>query len=112
MDIQTERDGATLVAKAQGRVDGTNASEFQDSLRDAIGDDDKAVVLDFEGLTYISSAGLRVLLLAAKDMRTANVKFVVCSLSQSVRDVFSISGFDQIIDIHDSQQDAVTAVKG
>ena len=112
MDINTERDGATLIAKAGGRVDGTNASEFQDALKNVITPSDEAVILDFEELSYISSAGLRVILLTAKDMRTANVKFAVCSLSQSVRDVFTISGFDQIIDIHDSQQSAITAVKG
>ena len=110
MDISTEREGGTLIAKTGGRVDGTNASEFQDALKDAIGADDKAVILDFEDLSYISSAGLRVILLTAKDMRTANVKFAVCSLSQSVRDVFTISGFDQIIDIHDDQQAARSAV--
>ena len=112
MDINAERNGATLIAKTGGRVDGTNATEFQDALRNVISVDDKAVILDFEDLSYISSAGLRVILLTAKDMRTANVKFAVCSLSQSVRDVFTISGFDQIIDIHDNQQIALSAVNG
>ena len=111
MELNTERDGATLIAKAGGRVDGTNASEFQDALKDVISVDDTAVILNFEELSYISSAGLRVILLTAKDMRTANVKFAVCSLSQSVRDVFTISGFDQIIDIHDDQQKALSAVE-
>ena len=112
MDINAERDGATLIAKTGGRVDGTNASDFQDALKNVISAEDKAVILDFADLSYISSAGLRVILLTAKDMRTANVKFAVCSLSQSVRDVFTISGFDQIIDIHDDQQTALTAVSG
>jgi anti-anti-sigma factor len=110
MEVNAERDGVTLIAKTGGRVDGTNATEFQDALKNAITNEDKAVILNFEDLSYISSAGLRVILLTAKDMRTANVKFAVCSLSQSVRDVFTISGFDQIIDIHDNQQTAVTAV--
>jgi anti-anti-sigma factor len=110
MEINAERDGATLIAKTEGRVDGTNATEFQDALRNVITSDDKAVILNFEELSYISSAGLRVILLTAKDMRTANVRFAVCSLSQSVRDVFTISGFDQIIDIHDDQQAALGAV--
>jgi anti-anti-sigma factor len=110
MEVNAERAGATLIAKTGGRVDGTNATEFQDALKDVIASDDQAVILDFEELSYISSAGLRVILLTAKDMRTANVKFAVCSLSQSVRDVFTISGFDQIIDIHDDQQTALSAV--
>ena len=79
MEVNAERDGATLIAKTEGRVDGTNATEFQDALKGAISNDDKAVILDFGELSYISSAGLRVILLTAKDMRTANVKFAVCS---------------------------------
>ena len=112
MEVNAERDGATLIAKTDGRVDGTNATMFQDALKSAISPDDKAVILDFENLSYISSAGLRVILLTAKDMRTANVKFAVCSLSQSVRDVFTISGFDQIIDIHDDQGSAKSSLSG
>jgi len=110
MELTAERSGATLIAKTDGRVDGTNATEFQDALKGAVDPADKAVILDFEDLTYISSAGLRVILLTAKDMRTANVKFAVCSLSQSVRDVFTISGFDQIIDIHPDKQTALNSV--
>ena len=112
MEINTERDGATLIARTVGRVDGTNAAEFQDALKNVIAPEDQAVILDFEDLSYISSAGLRVILLTAKDMRTANVKLAVCSPSQSVRDVFVISGFDQIFDVHDSRQAALSAVKG
>ena len=112
MEVITERDGETLIAKTDGRVDGTNATDFQDALRNAITPDDKAVILDFGELSYISSAGLRVILLTAKDMRSANVKFAVCSLSKPVKDVFTISGFDQIIDIHDTQSEALTAVQG
>ena len=112
MEINTERDGATLIARTVGRVDGTNATEFQDALKNVIAPEDQVVILDFEDLTYISSAGLRVILLTAKDMRTANVKLAVCSPSQSVRDVFVISGFDQIFDVHDSRQAALSAVKG
>ena len=112
MEVNAARDGATLIARTGGRVDGTNATEFQDALKNVISPDDQAVILDFADLSYISSAGLRVILLTAKDMRTANVKFAVCSLSQSVRDVFTISGFDQIIDIHDDQQTALSAVSG
>ena len=112
MDVTPERDGATLILKADGRIDGTNATQFQDNLKQHIADGDTAVVLDFEELSYISSAGLRVILLTAKDMQSAKIKFAVCSLSKPVKDVFTISGFDQIIDIHDTQSEALAAVTG
>ena len=110
MEVTIERDGETLIAKTGGRVDGTNATEFQNTLKKVIDPDAKAVILNFEQLSYISSAGLRVILLTAKEMRSANVKLAVCSLSKPVHDVFTISGFDQIIDIHETQSSAISAV--
>lgn len=112
MEITPERDGSTLILKADGRIDGTNATQFQDDLKQHIESGDQAVILDFEELSYISSAGLRVILLTAKDMQSAKVKFAVCSLSKPVKDVFTISGFDQIIDIHDTRSAASAAIAG
>ena len=111
MNIQTERDGATLVIKAGDRVDGANAREFQDALEGAIDDADKIVVLDFEDLSYISSAGLRVVLLIARSLSKQDAKFGISSLSKPIREVFEISGFDKIIPIHDSQTEAVAKLK-
>ena len=71
---------------------------------------DSAVILDFEQLSYISSAGLRVVLLAAKELRKQNKQFGVCSLAGSILEVFKISGFDQIIPVHASQSEAIAAV--
>ena len=110
MAISTERDGGTLIAKTEGRVDGSNAREFQDALEEAIEPTDTAVVLDLENLSYISSAGLRVILLTAKTLRKQDAKLAVCSLSDSIKQVFEISGFDKIIPIHASQAEAVPAV--
>ncbi len=112
MPISTEREGATLIAKTEGRVDGSNAREFQDALEEAIEATDRAVVLDMENLSYISSAGLRVILLTAKTLRKQDAKLAVCSLSDSIRQVFEISGFDKIIPIHASQAEAVSSVGG
>ena len=109
MAISTERQGTTLIAKTAGRVDGANAREFQDDLEEAIEPTDRTVVLDLEDLTYISSAGLRVILLIAKSLRRQGAKITVCSLSDSIRQVFEISGFDKIIPVHDSQAEAVSA---
>ena len=57
MNVESRREGTNLVLKAEGRVDGTNASEFQDAMKTEINESDRAVILDLEDLTYISSAG-------------------------------------------------------
>ena len=109
MGIETERQGDTLIAKTDGRVDGTNAREFQTALEAAIDANDRAVILNMEKLSYISSAGLRVILLTAKVLQGRNTKFAVCSLSEAIQEVFEISGFDKIISIHASQAQAQAA---
>ena len=112
MRVTIERDGETLVAMAEDRVDGTNASEFQQALEGAIGESDRVVILDCEQLSYISSAGLRVVLLTARALQRQNSKFAVCSLSEQIREVFEISGFDKIIPVHDTRAEALTALSG
>ncbi len=107
MDIESRREGTNLVLKAGGRVDGTNAHEFQDAMKAEIDAGDRGVILDLSDLTYISSAGLRVVLLIAKDLQRQGAKIAACSLSEPVKEVFVISGFDKIIPIHDSQETAI-----
>ena len=112
MAINAERQGDTLVAKAEGRIDGTNAREFQDDLDSVIEEGDRTVILNFEDLMYISSAGIRVVLMTAKTLQRREARFALCSLSEPVREIFEVSGFDKIIPIHASQADAISALGG
>ena len=111
MEVNTERDDGILVAKAIGRIDGANANQFEGVMKDAIHPGDQAVVLDFSGITYLSSAGMRALLMISRELRSAKVGFALCSLSEPVGDVLTISGFDQILDIYETQSAACLAVK-
>ncbi len=108
MEIKVEHENGTLIAQVEGRVDSANAREFEQVLTAALGDA-KTVIVDFEGLSYISSSGLRVLLLVAKTLRQRSAHLALCSLSESIREVFEISGFDKIIQIHNSRADALAA---
>ena len=110
MDIKTERNDGTLIAKAEGRIDGVNARDFEEAMKTAISSDDSTVVIDLEGLSYISSAGLRVILLIAKTLRKRNAELILCSLSDPIREVFEISGFDKIIPVHVSREQALASI--
>ena len=107
MGLNIEREDGIMVATAEGRVDGANAQEFQKELADAIDETDRAVVLDLGKITYISSAGLRVILLVAKALNRQDAELAVCSLSDPIREIFEISGFDKIIPVRASQSDAI-----
>ncbi len=112
MPIEFRRDSGTLIILTEERVDSANAPAFYQELDSAIDADDRAVVMDMERLTYISSAGLRVILQTARKLQQQGAKFAICSLSGTVQEVFEISGFDRVIDIHPTQTDAVAAVSG
>lgn len=110
LTVEGERKSGTLIAKASGRIDGSNAREFQDSLESFLQGDASSLILDLENLSYISSAGLRVILLVSKKLQRSSAHFGVCSLSVSINEVFQISGFDKIIQTYRTQADALSAV--
>ena len=93
-----------LIINVHGRVDGMNAPLFEDKVREAVKNfNNRAVIVDAEDMVYISSAGLRVLLLLSKSVRDARKPFVLCNLSTPVMELIMISGFDKIMGVCDSR---------
>ena len=111
MELKTERDENTLTTTVEGRIDSTNALEFEEAIRTSIVESDRAVIMDLTELAYISSAGLRAILMAAKHLWKQDAKLMLCSLSDSVGEVFEISGFDKIIPIHETRDQALAALQ-
>ena len=106
VNVTTERIDDILSADVEGRIDGSNVVQFEEAVRTAIEDSDRAVIMNFEKLVYISSAGLRAILLTAKSLQNRDAKLLLCSLSDRIREVFEISGFDKILPIHPSITEA------
>ena len=110
LTLECRLEAGTVVAKAIGRVDGVNSLKFQDALTSVLEKNVTAFVLDLEHLSYISSAGLRVILVAARDLQERTGKFAVCALSDAVADVFRISGFDNVVPTYATQPEALSAL--
>ncbi len=108
IDIAWERSGDLLVALISGRLDGSTADLCDSALESGVDDDDHGLVIDFENLSYISSAGLRIVLRAARKFTGPDKKFAICSLSDSVREIVAISGFDKLIAVHGSREEAIS----
>lgn len=109
MNIVWERQEEAAVARLEGRVDGSNAQDFQGALESGLDPDARVVVLDCERLAFISSAGLRVFLMLAKQLRERGARIGLCSLSAAVFEVFAISGFEKVIPIYASRAEAMGA---
>ena len=110
-DVKWERIEGILIAIVLGRIDGSNANEFQSVLEAGINSTDQALLLDFEQVSYISSAGLRVGLVMAKQFNKPGKQFGICSLSDPVRGVIVISGFNRIIPIYESRDAAIERIQ-
>ena len=110
MELTTERENDVLSIRVIGRIDGSNAIAFQEAIRAHLEDRDRAMVMDCAELTYISSAGLRVVLVTAKALTNRNMKFALCALTEHVLEAFETSGFDKIMAIHSSRAAAMVAL--
>ena len=93
MEIQEEKQGGVLLVVAKGRVDTTTSIDLEERLVRHLDTGERRFVIDMGGVEYISSAGLRVLLLLAKKLRAARGDLVLCALGPTVRQVFELAGF-------------------
>ncbi len=99
MNISTETTANTLLFHVEGRLDAITSSEFEKQVIPLTRELGKNVLMDFAKLDYISSAGLRSLLVLAKELKEKNFTLVLCALNESILEVFHISGFDTIMNI-------------
>ena len=108
VEITWERQHGVAVAILEGSIDGSGAGELQGMLESGLDvEGDRAVILDFEQVSYINSSGLRVCLKIAKECRKSGRKFGLCNLTDATQEIIAVSGFDQIIPVFDSRTSAV-----
>lgn len=109
MDISEEQRGGALVIAAWGRIDSNTANDLEAVLPPRV-QTHPATVMDLTGVSYVSSAGLRVLLKGAKIAKASGHKLVLTGLAPSVREVFDISGFSAIFTIMEDVDAGVAAI--
>ncbi|MDQ0509233.1 STAS domain-containing protein [Ancylobacter amanitiformis] len=107
IDRIVEKD--VMITAVRGRLDSSSSPKLDETLA-VIPEGSAAIVLDFAELTYISSAGLRVVLKATKLARSNGLQLVICGLVPQVHEVFDVSGFTALIPIHESRASALAAL--
>jgi anti-anti-sigma factor len=110
MQLPTRRFADVVVAEPAGRIDYTNAESFKSALWPALMqnlDEHGAFVLDMSRVNYISSVGLRVLMLAAKEMNAEQRKIAIAAPQSVVREILEISRFNMILAIFPSVREAL-----
>lgn len=99
MHIDAEHNAAGVTLRVSGRLDTASAAPFQERLTATLAASSGAVVIDLAGVDYVSSAGLRAVLVAGKAMRAAGRSLSLVALQPPVRTVFDISGFSALFNI-------------
>lgn len=110
MNLEQERRDDILILRPLGRLDSSTSPELERLLTEQLDAGSQRLVLDFSGLNYISSAGLRVVLLAGKKLRASKGRMVLVSLQDMVREVFDMSGFLALFAVADTLEEGLTQV--
>ena len=111
MKVREEREGDIVVLEPEGRVDSTTAPVLGERLTAVLTPQGTRLVLDFKSLEYISSAGFRVILLAAKHAEAVGSRRVLCSVKGKVRQLFEIAGFLDLLPLYASREESLASLR-
>lgn len=108
LQIGEQRKGRAIILSPAGRIDNDTSPGFQARLLDAVAKG--PVLVDLSGVEYVSSAGLRALMMAAKQSKTANTRVVVAALAPVVKEIFDISRFSFVVQVYGTTAEALAAL--
>ena len=107
MHIHEDQKDDILIFRLSGRLDAMTAPVVEEHVKKAIDNAPKKLAFDCAKVEYLSSAGLRVLLSTSKKMQAQGGKFIAFSLAPSVKSIVEMAGFDKVIMLVDTEQEAL-----
>jgi anti-anti-sigma factor len=107
VDVDVRKDESAVIVSVTGRIDTISAPDLQQKLEEIVAQGEKRIVIDLSRLEYVSSAGLRSLLIGAQKTKASGGKLCCCALQGMVKQVFEISGFGRMIPIFDCVEKAL-----
>ena len=107
VSIKEEAKGDILVLRISGRLDAVSSPTAERKVFDYINKGQQKLLIDFSGVDYLSSAGMRMLLSVSKKLKTLAGKLVLCSVTLNVMDVLKMSGFDHVLEIAMTEEDGL-----
>jgi anti-sigma B factor antagonist len=113
MEHKAQNLANVVLIEVEGRIDHSTAPAFGSALLphvDGCTGEDKKLLLDLSKVNYMSSAGLRVLMIAAKGCRKQDGRMVLAALQPTVQEVFKIGRFDMVLETFPTVRDALVAI--
>jgi anti-anti-sigma factor len=111
MELAAHKEKNALIVSAKGRLDADTAPQFENSVFNFISGGEHFLIINFDHLEYISSAGLRSILATAKKLKEKNGEMLFAGLQDPVKEVFKISGFNSIFRIFSTYEEALATIE-
>jgi len=110
MELTEETRGRVILVTARGRLDGSTSQMFGARLEKLAAVPEPRLVIDFAGVDFVSSAGLRAVFTVLKRVKAGKGRLALCAVQAPVREVLDIAGFTPMLDLHPAQAEAVAAL--
>ena len=110
MEIQKERVGDIDVVTANGRLDGIYSTAFAKEVGELIAGTNPKILIDFTEIDFVTSAGIRAVLLLMNKAKAAGAVFALCGVNEQVQEVLDTTGLAQIISIHRGRPEGLAAL--
>ena len=106
MNVNIKADGNIVIISIEGSIDSKTAGDLQSQIMEKVSETNN-VLLDLTKVDYVSSAGLRVLLMIYRQIKSKNGKVILVGVSEEIRDVMSMTGFINFFEITDNIDNAL-----
>jgi anti-anti-sigma factor len=111
LEINEKRQGDVVVLCPVGRINNDTSPEFQTRLLACVGAPEAKVLVDLSSVDYISSAGLRALMMASKQSKAGKGRLAVAGLNPIVKEIFTISRFSYVVAVYDTLTEALAVLR-
>lgn len=110
VEIKTNSEADIFVITINGEIDASSSIQLDEVLGGSINANNAKIIVNGQGLDYISSAGLGVFMSYLEDIKTHNIRMAIYGLNEKVKNVFEILGLDQLLNIVDASDEASSFV--
>ena len=106
MEAVVEEKGDVIVVRVQGRLDAASSPQLEKQINSIIDTGHFKMILNFENVDYLSSAGMRLMLSVSKRLNKLEGKVIACNLNEEVMEVIKMAGFNQVLEIYPSEEES------
>lgn len=107
--VVIEQKGEIVIIRLEGRVDATSTPVLEGKIKSHL-ESASRILVDFSDVDYLSSAGMRLLLSAAKKMHARQGRIAFCSMSEEVMEIIKMAGFDKVLALYPNEREALAAL--